>query len=132
MNTRAAVARWLRTYREAWRKNAPERLGPLFSSGAIYRSAPFRRPHRGPTRAIEYTRRTLSAGHSPDIHFGRPIISGARAAVEWWTAEVERGKVVTLAGCVFLRFKENGECDRVRDYWHTAPGRHHPPKDWGT
>jgi len=40
----------------------------------------------------------------------------------------EHGKVVTIAGCVMLRFGRNGLCNELRDYWALKSGRTPAPK----
>ena len=62
--------------------------------------------------------------------FGEPVVSGTRAAVEWWGSWSEDGQDVTLAGVTMLRFDDNGKVVDHRDYWNQDEGRIEPYPDW--
>ena len=58
--------------------------------------------------------------------FGEPVVSGDRAAVEWWASWIEEGETITLAGVTMLRFDDDGKVVDQRDYWNQAEGRIEP------
>jgi SnoaL-like domain len=45
--TRIEFEDWIAAYERAWRTPGTDALDELFTSGATYRTAPFREPHRG-------------------------------------------------------------------------------------
>lgn len=67
-----------------------------------------------------------------ELRFGTPVAQGRRVAVEWWASMVQDGETVTGPGCLVLRFDRSGRCDELREYWHEQPGRHEPPRGWGS
>ena len=62
--------------------------------------------------------------------FGEPIVSGDRAAVEWWGTWVESGGRITLAGTSVLRLDADGLVVEQRDYWNEVEGRSEPYDGW--
>src|SRR5438445_13166540 len=48
--------------------------------------------------------RTLGPRKTSSAGFGEPIVSGDRAAVEWWGSWREQGQELTFAGVTVLRF----------------------------
>jgi hypothetical protein len=60
-----------------------------------------------------------------DCRFGAPVVSGERAAVDWWAAITAKdGSVETVAGTSLLRFDGNGLVVEQRDAWSGETGRH--------
>jgi hypothetical protein len=76
-------------------------------------------------------RRELPLEADVDARFGRPIVEGDRAAVEWWATLVEDGEEITLAGFSWLRFDGDGLVAEQRDYWARRDGRTSPSEPWG-
>ena len=70
-------------------------------------------------------------GEVYEVRFGKPIVEGSRAAVEYWATMKEKVEDVTLAGCVLLRFSKSGLCKELHDYWVLQTGRLMPPQGWG-
>ena len=62
---------------------------------------------------------------------GEPIVSGNRAAVEWWGIMRDEGEEITLPGILMLRFAPDGRCEELRECWHVESGRIDPPAGWG-
>ena len=66
------------------------------------------------------------------VRFGEPFGAGERVAVEWWTTlATAEGDDLTLTGCLLLRFRGDGLCEELREYWFAEPGMHDPPSGWG-
>jgi hypothetical protein len=62
--------------------------------------------------------------------FGQPIVSGDRAAVEWWGSWTEQGQELTFAGLTVLRFGGDGRVIEHRDYFSHVEQRQPPYPDW--
>ena len=66
-----------------------------------------------------------------EVRFGEPIVSGARAAVEYWAVVRSGGRDHTIAGIAVLVLDEQGKVERQLDYWAMDEGRREPPEGWG-
>jgi hypothetical protein len=122
------VKGWLERYAEAWRTGDAEAASALFTEDCKFRSHPF----RDPEDVLEYTHKSFEEEENVHPHFGKPVVDGDRAAVEYWAAMREDGFDLTLAGCIVMRFAPDGRCSELRDVWTTAPELLEPPPDWGT
>ena len=125
--TEAAAGRWAQVWERAWRDRDAQAIEALYGENCVFRTHPFRDAED--PRA--YVRRELPTESEVDARFGRPIVNGDRAAVEWWATLVEEGREITLAGFSWLRFGEDGLVVEQRDYWAQADGRRPPPRPWG-
>jgi hypothetical protein len=120
-----AARRWAETWDRGWRDHDAEAIAALYADDAAYRSHPFREPVPG--GALAYAQRVFAEdGPIELLRFGKPIVSGDRAAVEWWATFEEEGKLVTLAGTTVLRFRPDGLVADHVDYWLMEPGRIEP------
>ena len=126
---RTAASRWISKYTEAWLKRDAKTVASLFAENAVYRSHPFRPEVKGRGEVLEYTVGAFDLDEVYEVRFGRPVVEGMRAAVEYWGVMKEDGKDVTIAGCVMLRFGKSGLCEELRDYWILKEGRISPPKE---
>ena len=106
MDAQAAARAWVDAWTRAWRALDAELLAPVYTTDAVHRSHPFREP-------------------------GNPIVSGDRAAIEWWAVVNEKGEKVSLAGTSILRFADDGRVVEQSDYWGNADGRTPPWRGWG-
>lgn len=131
VSTRLVVNKWIRNYSKAWLKKDAKTIASLFSEDASYHSHPFRPVNKGKKSVFDYTTGALDVGEVYEVRFGKPIIEGLRASVEYWTTMKEKTEDVTLAGCVMLRFSKNGQCKELHDYWVLQTGRVSPPPEWG-
>ena len=123
---------WIERYRRAWETADEDEIADLFTPDARYRSSVFREPFAGTEAIREYWRRGAGSQHEVVVRMGRPIVTDARVAVEWWTTMVDPDEgEVTLPGCLLLRFAPDGRCRDLWEYWHVAPGRPDPPAGWG-
>jgi hypothetical protein len=60
-----------------------------------------------------------------ECRFGEPVVSGTRAAVDWWAAITSMDRSIeTVAGTSLLRFDAAGLVVEQRDAWASEPGRH--------
>ena len=127
MNVRA----WVEEYGRAWREKDAGAVVELFTEDAEYRSSPFREPNVGSDGIHDYWTRATSTQEDADVRMGTPIVAGDRVVVEWWTTMRDGGEVITLPGCLLLRFAPDGRCAALREYWHVEPGLHEPHPGWG-
>lgn len=123
--------RWADGYERAWRTADADAAAAMYGEDVVYRSHPFRDPHRGREGVLVYTRENFGVETGQDPRFGRPVASGMSAAVEYWVPMVEEGKEATLMGCALLRFVDDGLVGESREYWFMEPGLHQPYEGWG-
>jgi len=129
--TGLVVNKWIRTYAKAWQKKDAKAIASLFTEDATYHSHPFRPVNQGRKSILDYTLGALDVGQVYEVRFGKPVVEGSRAAVEYWTTMKEKLNDVTLAGCLTLRFARNGLCKELHDYWVLQTGKQQAPTNWG-
>ena len=129
MDVQAAARRWAQTWEQAWAAKDAEAIAALYAPGATYRSHPMQDPEPG--GPLAYTQREFALEDFIECRFGTPVVSGDRAAVEWWASYVEDGRELTLAGATVLRFDAEGLVVDHVDYWVEADGRRPPFEGWG-
>ena len=116
-----AAQRWAETWARAWPAADVDAIVALYAGDAVFYSHPFRAqqaPH-------EYVGWAFEDQAEAECRFGRPVVSGDRAAVDWWGVVSSRdGTVETLAGTSLLRFAADGRVVEQRDAWAGEPGRH--------
>ncbi len=128
METQAAARAWAETWQRAWRALDAELLRPIYTDETVHRSHPFREPGN----PIEYAQWALAEEEGePQVWMGDPIVSGNRAAIEWWAVLIENGKEISLAGTSIVRFDPAGKAVEQTDYWGTTEGSTPPFKGWG-
>ena len=91
-------------WRHAWPQRDADAIVALYADDAVYRALAF----RAPESARGYLERVLAEGTEIECWFGEPIVSGNRAAVEWWGSWLENGTPLTLAGTTVLSFDADG------------------------
>ncbi|MGZ8698048.1 MAG: nuclear transport factor 2 family protein [Gaiellaceae bacterium] len=128
MNTEALAARWRETWERAWPLKDSASIAALYAGDAVYRSHPFREPERS---ARDYVERVFAEEEAVECRFGEPVVTGERAAVEWWASWQEAGEDVTLAGVTIIRFGDDGLVVEHLDYWVQGDGRIPPFPAWG-
>jgi hypothetical protein len=126
VDTAAAARRWADVWQRAWPARDADAIVALYAESASYRALAFREPET----ARSYLDRVLAEGTDVECRFGEPIVSGDRAAVEWWGSWVEAGKEITLAGTTILRFDADDQVIDHRDYWNEVAGREPPYAGW--
>lgn len=131
MPTQDEVREWAEAYRVAWENADSEMVASLFAENASYRSNIYEEPHEGRAGVVDYWTGVTSAQSDVTVRMGEPVIDDGRADVEFWTTMSIDNAPVTLAGCLLLRFNDNGLCANLREYWNFTEGTHLPPVDWG-
>jgi len=129
VDAEAAARRWADTWARAWRTLDADLLQPLYTDQTLHRSHPFREPGN----PLEYARWAFGEEEGePEVWMGDPIVTGDRAAIEWWAVVTENGKDVSLAGTSLLRFDADGRAVEQADYWGMTDGRTPPWRGWAT
>ncbi|WP_061298916.1 nuclear transport factor 2 family protein [Herbidospora cretacea] len=116
MNLREIARRFAATWQTGWATHDVDLLLSLYAPGIVHRSMPFREPHQGISALRDYLTWSFSEEVVRSVEFGEPLVDGDTAAIEFRVA-AEEGD---LAGCVFVRFDENGLAIETRDYWHMS------------
>jgi ketosteroid isomerase-like protein len=125
---------WLKSLADAWERRDPDAAAELFTEDATYSVDPHAPPRRGRTAIRDYWAGEVAGQRGTEVRFGAPIVSGDRAAAEWWaTIDGSPDGPVTLAGIVMLRFDPDGRCTQLREYWMASPWQlNQPQPGWGT
>jgi hypothetical protein len=130
MDSETAARRWADTWSRAWPQRDVEAIAALYADTAVYRSPAFGPPDLGLAGVRRYLNENLPAEENIECWFGQPIVSGDRAAVEWWGSWTERGREFTFAGVTVLRFDDQGLVVEHRDYDNHIEQRRPPYTDW--
>jgi hypothetical protein len=125
------IETWVERYARAWTDADPEAAADLFAEDGTYRSFIFDEPHVGRDEVRSYWSGVTSTQSNVVVTMGRPIVDGARTAVEFWVTMENSGEDVTLVGCLLLGFDDEGKCRSLYEYYEFTPGRLVPPDDWG-
>lgn len=125
------VIDWLDAYKAAWEGRDADAAAALFSSDSLYREQPYAEPFHGPQGVHDYWTGVTATQSDIVFRYGTPVVSGNRAAVEWWVTMLNGGAEVTLAGEFLLIFDDAGLCRELREYWHFSEGRLEPTAGWG-
>lgn len=125
------VRAWLDAYGRAWEQKDPGAAADLFADDATYRSNIYEQPHEGRDGVAMYWRDVTRTQEDVRVMVGTPFVDGDRVAAEFWTTMRNAGTEITLAGCLLLRFDDDGLCTALREYWQIEPGRLIPPPGWG-
>ncbi|SEK56094.1 nuclear transport factor 2 family protein [Streptacidiphilus jiangxiensis] len=125
------VHTWIDLLEERWKGRDPQAIAELFTEEASYHQGPYGAPHVGRQAIAGHWTTTLSNQKDPIVWFGTPIASGDRAFVEWWCIlhDPATGTPRTAAGCLALRFAEDGRCTSFHEYWHSAPDTAREPAE---
>ena len=128
METIQAARRWIAAWESAWPAEDVDAIASVYRDGPVYSSHPFR--ERESARA--YLERAFGEEELVRAWFGEPVVDGQGAAIEYWAVlRAPTGAELTIAGCAFLCFDEDGRVADHRDYWAQTDGAHQPPSGWG-
>jgi hypothetical protein len=130
MDAETAARRWADTWSRAWPRRDAEAIVALYGDTVVYRSPAFRQPDLGLAGVRRYLSEQLPAEENIECRFGQPIVSGGRAAVEWWAGWTEQGQELTSAGVTVLRFDDQGQVVEHRDYDNHIERREPPSSGW--
>lgn len=130
MDAKAAAQRWADTWSRAWPQRDAEAIVALYADTAVYRSPAFRAPDLGLAGVRRYLHEQFPAEENIECWFGQPIVSGNRAAVEWWGSWTEQGQELAYAGVTVLRFDGQGQVVEHRDYDNHVERREPPYSGW--
>ena len=130
MDARIAARRWADTWSRAWPLRDIEAIAALYADTAVYRSPAFREPYSGLAGVRRYLGENLAVEERIECQFGEPIVSGDRAAIEWWGSWREQGQDLTFAGVTVLRFDARGKVVDHRDYDNHVERREAPYPGW--
>ena len=125
VDAEAAAGLWADVWSRAWPVGDTDAVAALYAEDAVFLSHPFRDP-QGPD---EYAAWAFSDQIRAECRFGTPLVSGDRAAVDWWAVITARdGSEETVAGTSLLRFGADGLVVEQRDAWAVEPGRRELPR----
>src|SRR5712692_1222312 len=130
MDPETAARRWADTWSRAWPQPDVKAIVTLYADTAVHRSTAFRQPSLGLAGVLRYLSENFAAEENTECWFGEPIVSGDRAAVEWWGSWTEHGQELTFAGVSVLRFDDTGKVAEHRDYDNHVERRQPPYADW--
>jgi len=125
------VNAWLEEFGRVWRESDADGAAALHPADGVYRNSPFlEQPFVG-TEAIKgFWERALVGVSEIDFRWGKPVIEGNRAAVEWWVTEMNNGEPATLAGIFLLTF-EGALVSDFREAFVKQAGKLEPHENWG-
>ena len=121
--TSKAVSRWVNGYVRAWQQREAKAAASLFAEDAVYSSHPFRPVQKGRSAVLEYTIGAFDLDEVYEVRFGKPVVEGTRAAVEYWGIMKEDGKDVTIAGSVMLRLRRAASATNFETTGYFKRGR---------
>ena len=126
MDTAEAAGRWIDVWSRAGPAADADAIDGLYARDAVFYSHPFR-DRQGPKEYVEWA---FADQREAECRFGEPLVSGDRAAVDWWAVIVAPDDTVeSLAGTSLIRFDADGLVVEQRDAWASEPGRRDLP-DW--
>jgi hypothetical protein len=127
----AAIESWLERFRLAWEHgDAGDWIEWAFTDDAVMRHHPMRPPHCGHDEIRLHLRRQGAILGDAEVRFGRAVIDGNRAAVEWWSNATDGTHHATMTGSLFVRFAADGRVEELRRYGEMLPGAHEVPYGW--
>lgn len=120
-----AAQRWADVWTRAWPEADVDAIAALYAPDAVFYSHPFR--ERQAPR--EYVVWAFGDEDAVECRYGTPIVSGDRAAVDWWAVlqSKEDGSLLSIAGTSLLQFDADGLVIEQRDAWGEEKGRRELP-----
>jgi SnoaL-like domain len=127
MDAATAARNWIDGWLRSWPANDADGIAAMYVDDAVYSSHPF----RPPDTARSYVERAFGEEDLVQAWFGAPVVSGNRAAIEYWAVLRADDDEVTIAGTSMLRFDPDGRVREHRDCWVQVDERREPPPGWG-
>jgi ketosteroid isomerase-like protein len=123
-DTAEAAQRWADVWARAWPAADVDAIAGLYADDAVFYSHPFRPAQR----PAEYVAWAFADQAHAECRFGRPLVAGDRAAVDWWAVITSHDDTAqTVAGTSLLRFRGDGLVVEQRDAWGEADGAQELP-----
>src|SRR5258708_32450176 len=98
MDSVTAARCWADTWSGAWQQRDVEAIAARSADTVVYRSPASCQPDLGLAGVRRYLNENLPAEENIECWFSQPIVSGDRAAVEWWGSWTEQDQELTFAG----------------------------------
>jgi hypothetical protein len=113
-----AVTRWVEGYQRAWESNDPDDIGALFTDGAEYFTAPYRKPIAGRSSIIDdWIERKDEPGET-QFEWHPVVITDELAIVEGTTRYPDQ----TYSNLWVIQLDPSGRCTRFVEWWMEHPG----------
>jgi hypothetical protein len=110
-----AVRRWMEGYVRAWTSNEPDDIRALFTEGASYRTAPWRKRWRGHDEIVRGWLERKDEPGSWRFRWEIHATSGDRAFVRGWT-DYDDGSPRTH-NLWDVTLTEDGRCSEFTEWW---------------
>ena len=125
MTDSAAFDSWLERYADAWRSNDAERIGALFTAGAIYRWHPYDEGDDVARGRDAIVRAWLEEPDEPgswELEYERLAVDGDLGVARCVTTYVDTGEGSRVYHNIFLvRLDDEGRCFDFVEYFMRVP-----------
>lgn len=118
--TATAFTAWLEGYKAAWENRDPAAAGALFTADAAYHETPFDPPLQGQAGVSEYWAKVTAGQADVVFTYDGIACSGDEGLCHWHAAftGVPGGEAIDLDGMFRCRFANDGQVDRLQEWWH--------------
>lgn len=123
--TMTELSNWLDAYGEAWESRDADAAVRIFSEDASYRVTPYEEPHAGRSGIHDYWAGVTE--NQRNVRFEHQALSvSGNTGIAHWSAKFNvepDGTKLELDGIFVLEFDQDGNCRRLREWWHlNSPG----------
>jgi ketosteroid isomerase-like protein len=120
--TRSDLDAWIHLYVELWRTPGADRLGELFSDGALYLPGPFEAPIKGLPAIREFWERER-LGPDEEFEVDQEVVAvDGDTGVARLEVRYAPPKEVTYRDLWVVRVDAEGLCTRFEEWPHWPPG----------
>lgn len=122
--TKAALAKWLDAYGDAWETRDADAAAQIFAEDATYRVTPYEEPHVGRDGVRSYWAGVTENQRNVQFEYQTLSVSG-NSGIAHWSASFDvapDGTKIELDGIFVLEFAADGKCRRLREWWHLKAG----------
>jgi ketosteroid isomerase-like protein len=111
----AVLADWMAGYERAWASNDPDAIRALFTPDALYFTAPFREPWRGPQEIVDgwLERKDEPGGWTFEW---QALVETPEVAIVTGTTTYS-GAEGTYSNLWVIRLNEDGRCSEFTEWW---------------